>query len=189
MYDITCRFRKGNNLIRNGNNKWKEKLQLISVMKALAIIREFAKETPGTGKNKLSSRYTYYVETLLEGNRIYLKRPAWIHSGFDFLVCVENHTFNKGTITRHAPSQNDILNDLEYKKAEAPIPYEQLVKLLENIYNCHEIDYIPLQLPKFNTGYSADLIIKVVKWLFIEQDIRYWNYSGRAMFWKAIKNI
>lgn len=31
--------------------------------------------------------------------------------------------------------------------------------------------------------------IKTLKWLFIEQDIRYWNYSGRDMLWKGIHNI
>ena len=27
---------------------------------------------------------------------------------------------------------------------------------------------------------------KTIKWLFIEQDIRYWNYSGRNMTWSII---
>jgi len=34
-------------------------------------------------------------------------------------------------------------------------------------------------------GYPIDLILGVVKWLFIEQDVRYWNYSGRAMLFSG----
>lgn len=41
----------------------------------------------------------------------------------------------------------------------------------------------------FVSGYSSELIIKTLKWLFIKQDIRYWNYSGRDMLWDGIKEI
>ena len=30
-------------------------------------------------------------------------------------------------------------------------------------------------------GFSLEVVLKVLKWLWIEQDIRYWNYSGRQM--------
>ena len=33
----------------------------------------------------------------------------------------------------------------------------------------------------FKTGLPVDHIVKVIKWLFIEQDITYWNTSGRSM--------
>ena len=33
---------------------------------------------------------------------------------------------------------------------------------------------------KFNSKYPLELILKILKWMFIEQDIRYWNYSGRS---------
>ena len=42
---------------------------------------------------------------------------------------------------------------------------------------------------KFNSGYSPELILKLVKWLFIEQDIRDWNTSGRAMLMNGINDI
>ena len=37
-----------------------------------------------------ASHYKYYVETLSTGDRVYLQRPAYLHNGFDFLICVEN---------------------------------------------------------------------------------------------------
>lgn len=41
----------------------------------------------------------------------------------------------------------------------------------------------------FQTGYTAELLVKVIKWFFIEQDVTYWNYSGRAKLLHAIQNI
>ena len=46
--------------------------------------------------------------------------------------------------------------------------------------NCKDISSEEISKLTFTTGYSAEHILKVLKWLFIEQDIRYWNYSGRA---------
>lgn len=54
----------------------------------MKVVNELAKELPGEGKNELASKYTYYVETLNEQRRIYLRRPAFLHNGFDFVVCV-----------------------------------------------------------------------------------------------------
>lgn len=36
-------------------------------------------------------------------------------------------------------------------------------------------------------GFPMDLIFKTSKWFFIEQDIRYWNYSGRNMLMESYK--
>lgn len=41
---------------------------------------------------------------------------------------------------------------------------------------------------EFSAGLPADHILKTIKWLFIEQDIRYWNYSGRNMTWGIVPN-
>jgi hypothetical protein len=35
-------------------------------------------------------------------------------------------------------------------------------------------------------GEETIRILKAIKWLFIEQDIRYWNYSGRNMTWGLV---
>ncbi|WP_253294734.1 hypothetical protein [Anaerocolumna aminovalerica] len=69
----------------------------------MAIVNAFSTETPGTGKDTLASRYTYYVETLEDSRRIYLRRPANLHNGFDFIVCVENTNFNLSGRKRNYP--------------------------------------------------------------------------------------
>jgi len=37
--------------------------------------------------------------------------------------------------------------------------------------------------------HPLEIILLAVKWLFIEQDITYWNWSGRGMLWNVIKDI
>jgi len=147
------------------------------------VVQKFFEETPGQGKGGLQSKYLYYVETLNNGNRIYLERPANLHNGFDFLINVENINFSTTNRIKHNPSHDDIFNDLQVKKAESPEKYAKLYKLIEDVYNCKEIQEIDLS---FNTRYPVDLLLKVIKWFFIEQDIRYWNYSGRALFMSRV---
>lgn len=154
----------------------------------MKVVNELSKEEPGQGKKDLASRYTYYVETLNDGNRIYLRRPANLHNGFDFVVGVENTNFNPNGRKRSYPKHDDIINDLKNKKAQSLKQYKHLFSILEKVYKCESLSDDCTDLI-FKTGYSPELIIKTLKWLFIEQDIRYWNYSGRDMLWKAICNI
>ena len=59
----------------------------------MRVVDKLATEKPGIGNGDLASKYIYYVETLKDGNRVYLQRPAHLHNGFDFLVCVENTNY------------------------------------------------------------------------------------------------
>lgn len=151
------------------------------------VINEFMKETPGKGKGNLASKYNYIVESLSSGNNIILKRPANLKNGFDFLIRVENTDFSKG-IGKHRdyPKHDDIINDLSLKKQSNTNLYKKLFDHINEIYHCNEIDEFWFQQLNFKIGYPCDLILKTIKWFFIEQDIRYWNYSGRAMLMSCI---
>ena len=164
------------------NNSDRNKLRM-------SVVEQLSKELSGKGKGDLATHYIYFVEVLSDSNRIYLKRPAWLHNGFDFLVCVENTNFNKTGKFRNNPSHADIITDLTNKKDENPILYNELFTIMENTYNCKSVDLPKASKIKFASGYSCDLIIGSLKWLFIEQDIRYWNYSGREMLWNGIIEI
>lgn len=156
----------------------------------MRVVAEFAKEEPGRGKDSDASRYTYYVETLKNGDRVYLRRPANLHNGFDFLVCVENTNYAEpGSRRRNFPKHEDIENDLILKKASDPLMYEKLYSLLQKVYECHDVLDCEVESIHFSVGFEVDHIIKVIKWLFIEQDIRYWNYSGRNMTWGIVPGI
>ena len=153
----------------------------------MRVVDRLALEEAGTGKDENASRYIYYVETLADGNRVYLQRPANLHNGFDFLVCVENINYAvAGKRRRNYPKHQDFGEDLEAKKLKNPEMYKKLYKLLEKVYLCHDITDEDIQTLHFTSGYSPEHILKAIKWLFIEQDIRYWNYSGRSMTWGLV---
>lgn len=157
----------------------------------MRLVEELSKEVPGNGKDKDASRYTYYVENLLDGRRIFLRRPANLHNGFDFLVCVENTNFSdEGKRKRNFPKHDEIINDLLMKKSESPQQFFQLMNMIEDIFLCRK-NYKASDFDcfSFSQCFSVDLIALTLKWLFIEQDIRYWNYSGRTMLWQGLSQM
>ena len=95
------------------------------------VLEVFMNEAPGTGVGDLSSKYTYYVETLADGNRVYLVRPAFLNKGFDFLVRVENADYGHKSSFKNVPSHKDISKDLEAKKEENPEMYKRFYILLK----------------------------------------------------------
>lgn len=153
----------------------------------MRVVDKLASEEPGTGSGDNASKYIYYVETLANGDRVYLQRPANLHNGFDFLVCVENHNYAAANErTRNYPKHTDIGDDLELKKEADPEMYNRLYEILEAVFNCHDVNEESYQNMNFGVGLPVDHIVKTIKWLFIEQDIRYWNYSGRFMTWEIV---
>lgn len=156
----------------------------------LRVIKAFSKEVPGTGSGNNAERYTYYVETLSNGDRVYLRRPANLHNGFDFLVCVENFNYaQEGRRMRNYPKHEDIQKDLEFKKEANIEEYRKLYNLLKTVFECHDVTDEMINEINFDDGLPVDHIVKTVKWLFIEQDVRYWNYSGRNLTWGIIPEI
>lgn len=153
----------------------------------MRVVNKLSEELPGTGKDDNASRYTYYVETLNDGNRVYLQRPANLHNGFDFLVCVENTNYAPANKRRrNYPKHEDLYEDLLQKRSENNTMYNQLYDILYKVYECHDVDENEYAHISFSSGLPVDHIVKTIKWLFIEQDIRYWNYSGRAMTWGIV---
>lgn len=84
----------------------------------IRVLKEFINEEPGIGKGDKATHYTYYVEKLSNGKRIFLKRPGFLNKQFDFVINVEGINFNnKGSgRTRTNPTHDDIFSDLEAKK-------------------------------------------------------------------------
>ena len=153
--------------------------------KALNI---FLKEKPGKGTKELASKYKYIAEELNAGNYIYLTRPARLNKGFDFVIHVSNNDFGPrlGDVPRHV----NIIDDIRMKKREDNDAFERLYKAIDRVYNCEDPVDILLDLNiEFREGYAVDMILKTIKWFFIEQDTTYWNWSGRAMFMSEIKKI
>jgi hypothetical protein len=159
------------------------------------VIEFFAKENAGKGKGELASKNIYYVETLATGDRLYLTRPSVLYKGFDFRIGVENQKFKSGKRKKESeiPTHQDILSDLAAKKTTNPEEYPNLVQAIEEVYLCHDTEEVLQEnsekLAVFKSGLAPDLILKIVKWLFIEQDINFWSWSGRTMLMNYIKEI
>jgi len=152
------------------------------------LIQTFLKEDGGYWKEgkKHVTKYRYFVETIKDGRRVFLQRPAHLNKGFDFQVYVERFQGDKDK----KPSHKDIVNDLKIKKAESLDKFQKLLVKIEKVWSCNEINNIISEIDfEFTSGYSIELILKVLKWLFIEQDVTYWNYDGREMLFRGIKEI
>ena len=152
-----------------------------------ALLDSLVEEEAGTGTGDNTSKYRYNVESLSCGNIVYLTRPVPLNKGFDFVIHAENYVF---TNSKDNPKHDDILSDLQSTKKEDNSKYDELYSLIDLVYHCHDpVDILPEKNVKFNQGFPVDMVLKVIKWLFIEQDIRYWNWSGRNMFMSAIREI
>lgn len=153
------------------------------------IITIFLNEKPGTGKKELTSRYRYITKKLRNGNEVFLSRPANFNNGFDFTLNVSETNFNSNVKNKRAttrPTHGNIFSDLKKKKKENPKLYVKLIAQVHLLYNCQTPTKIHFN---FKTGHSSELLLECIKWLFVEQDVTYWNYSGRAMFYSGIIEI
>jgi hypothetical protein len=149
------------------------------------IINIFLNETPGTGKAEKTSRYRYITKSI-GVHDIYLSRPAQFNNGFDFTLNVSNINFNPDGRATTRPTHQNILDDLELKKVTNPNLFIELRTQIDKIYNCES----PTQINfAFDVGIKSEILLECIKWLFIEQDVTYWNYSGRAMFYSGICEI
>ena len=152
------------------------------------VVMQFLEEEPGLGRGDDASRYRYNVETLSDGRRIYLTRPAYLKKGFDFRINVEGIIFRT---RQEYPKHDDIFDDLRLKRQENIAMCSRLHHAIDRVYNCEDPERILPEYTdiKFKEGYLLDLILKVIKWFLVEQDIRDWNYSGRQMFKNGIDEI
>ena len=150
------------------------------------VIGWFLEEAPGTGKGDYCSKYHYKVENLSGSAQVLLRRPARFNKGFDFGVAVPGTNFGK-IRKSDMPTHQNIIEDLLHKRSANGYQFGLAMQLVERTFRCENIDdnevfAIGLQ----QAGYPFDHVLKVIKWLFIEQDITYWNWSGRTMFYLEI---
>lgn len=155
--------------------------------KRQALISCFLDEIAGTGKGDAASRYQYNVESFGEYG-IFLKRPTQLNKGFDFTVNVQGMYFKKNRRYSN-PSHNDIFEALECCRNECPDDYDTVKEAIVAIYECNDIDLVNINayfLDYEGTERPIQIILLAIKWLFMEQDCAYWNYSGRRMLFEGL---
>lgn len=151
------------------------------------VVEEFLEESPGHGTGTLTARYRYDVERLRDGASVYLLRPTWLNKGFDFTIHIGGYRFG-GTTSR--PTHKNVLMDLETKVEADQKAYGKVRKAIVRVHECSlvSIDAAAYDLEN-SVGWPNDVLLSVIKWMFIEQDVTYWNYSGRDMLMSKINEI
>jgi hypothetical protein len=116
---------------------------------------------------------------LSDNRKIFLERPTR-RFDFDFKVNVENWD-SRGT-------HEEIMVDLEEKAKENPRDFKLLMEAIRQTHNCNDVDGILRNCKiTFRKGWSVELLLKILKWYFILEDIYYWNYEGRDKLMGAIE--
>lgn len=107
----------------------------------------------------------------------------------DFVVSVEGLLkFKNGK--EKPPSHDDVINDLKLKKSEDAHKFSELMRLIDKVWNCEEPDDVLRGINLvFTNGFTIETLLKIIKWLFIEQDMTYWSYDGRGMLKQAIDDV
>jgi hypothetical protein len=137
--------------------------------------------------------YRYNVETCEDGSKIYLLRPTPLNKGFDFQVNLEGFrttTRKPRRNTLEMPSHTDVIDDLQRKIKAFPQLNEDLFGAVSAIYDCKEADHALSTYPslrEIRIGLPIDSTLRILKWLFIEQDLTYWGWTGRDKFMAAIE--
>ena len=129
-------------------------------------------------------------EQLLEDTRLFIFRPGGLQKwNFDFKVNVTPELgLGKGT-------HDEVASDLRNKKQENRQEFEKLIEAMREIYSGSENDVdrvitkYPDLLTSFRTGAQVDVLLKILKWMFIMEDIVYWNYDGRAKLYNFLKEV
>lgn len=161
-----------------------------SVEQRVAVLLKWSEEESGGVGTK--QRYRYNVETFSETGVVYLHRPAFLNKGCDFTVhctpLISRDDGKKFTNPRH----KDLVREILLITHEAPALKEIILSSINDVYECKNVNIISAEAcDKFNNKDFTDRferVLKVLKWLFIEQDITDWNTSGRAMLMNSIKN-
>ena len=132
--------------------------------------------------------FQYPVENLADGQLLYIVRPGH-KKNFDFKVdVVTSYGLGDG-------KHEDIALNLRKNNLENPRKSKKLWEAITEIYHCKEND-VDVVLKKrgglkkpFKSGAKPELLLKVIKWLFIMEDIVYWDNEGRSFLFNFFRYV
>jgi len=140
--------------------------------------------------------FKYSVEKLSTGQKLYIQRPG-VKKNFDFKVEIpKNAGLEEG---RH----DQIALVLRYLRQKEEPLFKSIWDILTYLYCCknNNVDEM-LKRTRLPNSVSVNLeclskvvnvnlecLLKVVKWLFIMEDIFYWDYEGRATLYNYFKYV
>ena len=156
----------------------------------IAVLTKWAEEECG---NAIAfKRYRYNVEQLPNGGMVYLHRPAFMNKGCDFVVHCEPAIPRDDGKKYKNPRHQDLTGELKRISEQIQNGNTRILAAVEAVWRCENITTTCASLcgginnPEWK--FRAERVLKVAKWLFIEQDITDWNTSGRGMLMAGIRD-
>ena len=143
------------------------------VKKVVTAFIEFEKFQKGKG-----IEFRYPVEDLSTGGKLYIHRPG-VKWNFDFKVEIPvNCGLEEGR-------QDQIALILRKTKRKNEQEFNKFWEIISHLYHCsnNNVDDLLQQNPISLNNPIPDVLLKVIKWLFIMEDIIYWHYEGRAFLY------
>ncbi len=141
-------------------------------------------------KERRYHRYKYFVETCHDGRRIFLKRPTQLNKGIDFQVYLERFRRRHGKLKDGRPSHDDIIKDLRKKISRKPRLKQELFRAVSEVFKCSRPSSVLKRHPRLailSVGLPLDATLRILRWLFIEQDLTYWLGRGRNELMREIE--
>lgn len=148
------------------------------------VLRTWEAETPGSGQ------YRYNVEKCADDSKIYLLRPANLNKGCDFVIVSENFLkFNNGK--DKPPKHKDVADLLKEILHENITLKRDLTDAINKAYNCENLYHIFARYNRLlgTPECKCERLLKLLKWMWIEQDITYWAGEGRQMLKRHIDEM
>jgi hypothetical protein len=138
----------------------------------------------------LNEQYvSYVVDELEDDSSVFLIRPARLNKGYDFKICVDGWDESANL----APSHQEIYSDLYWKRErDGRTAFESICQAVTAIHQGASPDTVLDEYGSefdFSVGRTPEALLKPLPWLFIEQDIRYWNYTGRNMTVELVEQL
>lgn len=126
---------------------------------------------------------SYEVELLSDGRIVYITKPGrkGVH---DFIVWILNESNKEWRI-----SHDEIFDDLRNKMTQNSTEAKKVILALKRVHEGEDPEDVLNENPllgKSLKGYSLDLLLKVCKWIWGQEDCNYPNGEGRNMSMNAI---
>lgn len=131
----------------------------------------------------------YEVETLADGRKILITKPGGKFTfgtikRDDFMVWI--HNLAEGTLW--LISHRNILEDLREKGEKDAKATMQIIDALERVYNGESPDVVLQESQLKNPiGEPPEVLLKVYKWIWGQEDVNYPDGKGRAMSWEGLR--
>ncbi|MFZ3383453.1 MAG: hypothetical protein WA144_05970 [Candidatus Methanoperedens sp.] len=127
---------------------------------------------------------SYNVEVLSDGRNVCITKPGY-KGDDDFIVWILIESDNELWRISHEEIFDDLKNKMDQNSNET----KKVILALKRVHAGEEPEEVLSEYPQLGEsldGYATDLILKVYKWIWGQEDCNYPNGEGRNMSMNAI---